>query len=392
MLESQKKIIKAATQEFVDRGVAGTRMEGVSKRAGVNKSLVYRYFKDKRTLFGAVFEHHIERRWTLRAKREESIDRHLVSQSMAVLADPIFTKLHAQEGVVDTGEETPISETRRKFIDYQGDMVRAFQEAGALDPRFDTPSLQFLLLSLTMGPVVLPQILRLVVPGEDRTDRWLRFLEAFSPMLAEAPDPQDGPVPVVRPIRTPPGESTDTRTRILDAAVNEFVHRGLAGTRMEAVANDSGRNKSLVYRYFKNKPGLFGAVIAREVERTVEIIGEMPDDLGSELVAWSRAIHADPIFTQLHLQEGVVDDGSPPVMAEERKAFYAARTARIRQQQQRGAIDPALDPEVLQFAFISMIVGAVLYPQMFRLIVGPEQSIPRWETTLRRMAIALRPV
>lgn len=50
------RILEAARQEFVERGLEGTRIELVAKRAGVNKALIYRHFTDKDRLFHAVLE------------------------------------------------------------------------------------------------------------------------------------------------------------------------------------------------------------------------------------------------------------------------------------------------------------------------------------------------
>lgn len=53
---SQTAILNAARDEFAKLGFDGARMEGIASRAGVNKRLIYYYFRDKDHLFQAVLE------------------------------------------------------------------------------------------------------------------------------------------------------------------------------------------------------------------------------------------------------------------------------------------------------------------------------------------------
>src|SRR5258705_3863248 len=54
--ESRAAILKAAVREFAEEGVAGARTEAIARSAGVNKALLYYYFKDKEALYRAVLE------------------------------------------------------------------------------------------------------------------------------------------------------------------------------------------------------------------------------------------------------------------------------------------------------------------------------------------------
>jgi AcrR family transcriptional regulator len=48
---TQQEILRAAMEEFSDRGLGGARMESIAERAGVNKRLIYYYFGSKEALF-----------------------------------------------------------------------------------------------------------------------------------------------------------------------------------------------------------------------------------------------------------------------------------------------------------------------------------------------------
>src|SRR5437588_6681902 len=54
--ESRAAILQAATHEFATHGVAGARTDAIARQAKVNKALLYYYFKDKETLYGAVLD------------------------------------------------------------------------------------------------------------------------------------------------------------------------------------------------------------------------------------------------------------------------------------------------------------------------------------------------
>ena len=54
--ESRAAILEAAAQEFAEYGIAGARTDAIAREAGVNKALLYYYFKDKETLYGAVLD------------------------------------------------------------------------------------------------------------------------------------------------------------------------------------------------------------------------------------------------------------------------------------------------------------------------------------------------
>src|SRR6516164_2622251 len=54
--KTRAAILKAALEEFSREGVAGARTDEIARHAGVNKALLYYYFKDKEDLYGAVLE------------------------------------------------------------------------------------------------------------------------------------------------------------------------------------------------------------------------------------------------------------------------------------------------------------------------------------------------
>ena len=59
---------------------------------------------------------------------------------------------------------------------------------------------------------------------------------------------------------------------ILNAALEEFIAKGYAGTRLDDVARRAGISKGLVYVYFDTKEDLFEAVIRTFLVPHVEML------------------------------------------------------------------------------------------------------------------------
>ncbi len=93
----------------------------------------------------------------------------------------------------------------------------------------------------------------------------------------------------------------DRAAEIARAALELFVTHGFAATKLEDVARQAGVSKGLPYLYFKNKEGLFKAVIAEAIEGPLAQANDVIDhftgsseDLLRALVAGMRAFEATP--------------------------------------------------------------------------------------------------
>ena len=52
---TEDKILEAATNVFVSKGMEGARMQEIADKAGINKALLHYYFRSKEHLFEAIF-------------------------------------------------------------------------------------------------------------------------------------------------------------------------------------------------------------------------------------------------------------------------------------------------------------------------------------------------
>ena len=71
------------------------------------------------------------------------------------------------------------------------------------------------------------------------------------------------------------GDAEATKKRLRDAATAEFAGYGIAGARVDRIAEQARANKAQIYHYFGSKDALFDAVFDAIVVNTVR---EMPID------------------------------------------------------------------------------------------------------------------
>jgi len=95
--KTRAAILKAALEEFSHEGVTGARTDEIARRAGVNKALLYYYFKDKEGLYAAALDQ-------VFSGLHERTD--LFACSVALLIDPVGLIYHS----------TPLGVKLDKFI------------------------------------------------------------------------------------------------------------------------------------------------------------------------------------------------------------------------------------------------------------------------------------
>jgi len=103
-----------------------------------------------------------------------------------------------------------------------------------------------------------------------------------------------------------------TRQRILDAALVEFAHNGLAGARVDEIAARADANKRMIYAHFGSKEDLWLAVLdaayaaKRAEEHALETAALPPTEAMRALVGFNlRYTAAHPEFVALLNQENI---------------------------------------------------------------------------------------
>lgn len=105
---------------------------------------------------------------------------------------------------------------------------------------------------------------------------------------------------------------TGSRRRILEAALDEFSEYGLAGARVDRIAERAKINKAMLYYHFTSKEKLYQEVIEDYLKKNIEYFvvqaGEA-DDLEAMLLSLSQAhhefIHPNTKFNRIAIREYV---------------------------------------------------------------------------------------
>jgi AcrR family transcriptional regulator len=67
----------------------------------------------------------------------------------------------------------------------------------------------------------------------------------------------------------------NTEQRILEAAKQVFVRKGMAGARMQDIADEAGINKALLHYYFRNKEKLFEMIFMEAASKLFPRINQL---------------------------------------------------------------------------------------------------------------------
>jgi len=108
--------------------------------------------------------------------------------------------------------------------------------------------------------------------------------------------------PSIAPRRGSRRQPEASRNAILRAALVEFAQEGLAGARMDAIAEAAGVNKALLYYYFHDKERLYGAILDRFFAQLLErvmAVCDQPGTAGERFLSYAKA-HFDSIAESPH--------------------------------------------------------------------------------------------
>jgi AcrR family transcriptional regulator len=137
-----------------------------------------------------------------------------------------------------------------------------------------------------------------------------------------------------------------TRRRLLDAAAAEFAASGIAGARVDRIAEAARSNKAQIYHYFGSKDGLFQAVFDRIVDATLKDTPidptNLPEYAGRLFDRYQKDPQVQRLATWYRLER---PDGDDPIEAI--VAGNAAKVRAIADAQRAGLLSTRFEPAIL---------------------------------------------
>ncbi|MGI5171517.1 TetR/AcrR family transcriptional regulator [Spirillospora sp. CA-253888] len=165
-------------------------------------------------------------------------------------------------------------------------------------------------------------------------------------------------------------DTDETRTRVLDAAYEQFCRMGIQRSTMEDVARRAGVSRITVYRRFATKDALVEQVVRREFRRYfvqfLRDIGQAEtaaDRVVLGFVSSLRAIRGNPLIGGLIAAEtdllvaSMISDGGRTVATVRR--FVAGQ---LRQEQRAGNVSGDLDTDLVAEMMVRVSASFLAIP------------------------------
>jgi AcrR family transcriptional regulator len=122
-----------------------------------------------------------------------------------------------------------------------------------------------------------------------------------------------------------------TRQRLLEAAREEFAAHGIAGARVDRIADAARSNKAQIYHYFGSKDGLFDAVFDAMCRETVDAVpidpANLPQYAGRLFDSYEKRPWVQRIATWYRLERAGSGDLLPVVLASNKAKVQAIAEA-----------------------------------------------------------------
>ncbi len=182
-------------------------------------------------------------------------------------------------------------------------------------------------------------------------------------------EPQDDPNPA---------EDSGSKEKILIAARTEFAHEGLAGARVDRIAERAGVNKAMIYYYFQSKENLHAAVIRSHVQHIADLVrnrfekpGTLEDYLAELLNGHVELMRQTPEFIPIMLHE--LADPRPEFLDQMATLMVESGIPKVmRGKFEEGRKDGTIrefDPRQMVVSLITMSIGYfIMSPIMDRIM------------------------
>jgi AcrR family transcriptional regulator len=155
-------LLKAATDEFAEYGLAGARIDRIAERAGANKRLLYVYFGDKNQLFDAVVEEQTAAVFKAAPLIDGDLCAFAIDRFEYVLANPDARRIAAWRSF----EQAEPSASERQAFQTRIEAVQKAQSAGKIRTDISAADLFALVLRMTESWLSAPPALQAAGGGD----------------------------------------------------------------------------------------------------------------------------------------------------------------------------------------------------------------------------------
>ena|SRR5688572_20006020 len=193
----------------------------------------------------------------------------------------------------------------------------------------------------------------------------------------------------------------ETKKRILDAAESEFARKGYDGTRLRDIALVVGVHHALLHHYFKDKEGLFRAVLERAIEavssRAFAVLRSTGELRGLTVSFVETLIDflAENKHLALILHFASLDEGSPAYAVCEEIGFrlvqplLAATEKAIQVSQSAGTLRDDVDAKSIVIAGLGMVAFPYHADKLVQGVFGRKMRSPEEVARHKHAAAAL---
>jgi TetR/AcrR family transcriptional regulator len=189
---SRERILAAALKEFAAKGFAGARVDGIARRAAINKRMLYHYFGNKEHLFREVLRLKMAERQTWAEALSGDPAESLAFWSDAACRDRDWIRLLEWEALQEADGKLIDEKQRREVVARGLERIRQRQARGLISAELDPRHVMLTMRSLTMFPAAFPQMTRLIMGREVSSPKFQRERVAFLKRFAEVFRPARG--------------------------------------------------------------------------------------------------------------------------------------------------------------------------------------------------------
>jgi AcrR family transcriptional regulator len=348
--DKKLRILTVAEEIFSNKGFKETTISEIASQAGINDSVIYRYFKGKEDLLFAIIEERL---------KEGSI---LLERDLQGLIDPKSQLRKLMWGNL------------WYHITYAAYSQILLFECRSSPRFYSSPAFLLLQKYLSRLTAILEQgvkegIFRSDIPLSLMQEIVLGTLDMITigfHMLKEVEDPTfdfEDAAALVELIITPRQESersiADKSSLILESAEKVFAKKGFGKAKMTEIARLAGVADGTVYEYFENKEVLLFSIPKKRFEQYQRDLAGMfhPDSCISKLkkliLYHFSTFLADPDFMRIFIRNLYLNKGFYHSEAFETfRNYYKLLEEVIEEGKTGGVFRPEVNPRVFRNMFL----------------------------------------